>query len=223
MKIEITSDTGDVIRVWGHTLLEGVLDKAPPPLTVMDIGTGLGVVSTVFLSLEYDVTGISLGEGTSKNLSYDNYTHVKENLFDLDLPPVDIVWSGMMIEHMPNVNLFLEKCRRLTKPGGWFCIVAPSDETDVLVDGHLTFWTPAHLIYNLVIAGFDCSEALWYTEGRDLGLMVQRKDRPQVDLNYDRGDLEALAPYFPTPLVHRVTHPWLADNFEVDNEGSNTS
>ena len=181
--------------------------------SVIDVGAGKGVSSRVFLSRGFSVTGISLTGGMPENLKCERYTHVQEDLFTADIAPADIVWASMIIEHMPNVCLFLERCRELTKPLGLFCIVAPTDKTSLLVDGHLSFWTPAHLLLNLVHAGFDCSEANYYTQNRDIGLMVERKDRPPLELNYDRGDFKLLQPYLPVEFEHRRTNPWLPDRW----------
>ena len=205
--------SGEDAPINGKRLLGAILDIAPPPRTLTDVGIGVGLTSAVFLAYGYNVTGISLTDAPKTVNEHERYNHIKQDLFDADIPQADIVWASHVIEHMPNVGLFLEKCRQLTKPDGWFCIVAPSDPTFLQVDGHLSFWTPAHLIYNMVIAGFDCSEAFYQTHNRDIGLAVRRKDRPHVDLNYDRGDLETLSPYFPAPIVHRQTNPWLKDKF----------
>jgi len=220
MSIVVMTQDQEEIRLHGQRLLEYVLDKFPSPGSVTDVGTGAGFSAKVFLEFKYDVTGISLGDAPKSNTLHPKYTHIKKNVFDVELRHADILWCCHTLEHIPNVGMFLTKCRWLTKPGGMFCIVVPSDPTNLLVDGHLTFWTPAHLIYNLVLAGFNCKDAKWYTEGRDIALIVPRDDMPQVDLHYDSGDLEYLTPYFPVPLVHRQTSPWLADNFEVDNEDS---
>jgi len=215
MKVECRAldANGDELVIFGKKLIERITDEAPPPLTVTDIGVGAGIASCVFLEFGYKVTGVSLADRSKISLPYEQYTYIKEDFLEANVPQSDIVWASMVIEHMPNVGFFLERCRKLTKPDGWFCIVAPSDPTNLQVDGHLSFWTPAHLIYNMVVAGFDCSEARYYTQGRDIGLMVKRRDRPYVDLNYDYGDLLALSPYFPTPIIHRQTKPQLIDKF----------
>jgi len=213
VRLEVHSLDGSEVKLKGKKLLERVTDESPPPLTVIDVGVGLGIQSYIFASFGYDVIGISLEDPLPIVKEQKKYIHVKENLFNADLPQADIVWASHIIEHMPNVGLFLERVRSMTKPDGWVCIVAPSDQMNLMVDGHLTFWTPAHLIYNMVVAGFDCRKAKYYTLGRDISLMVRRKDRPHIDLNYDYGDLSVLSLYFPAPIIHRETSPWLRDNF----------
>lgn len=211
MKIGILIDNQvKFVTVYGEKLLAMVLKN--DPCSVIDVGTGCGISSMVFLHRGFTVTGISLTGGLPDNLRNERYTHIQENLFTADIAQADIVWASMIIEHMPNVGLFLERCKELTKPGGLLCIIAPSDPTDLLVDGHLNFWTPAHLLLNMVHAGLDCSEAKYYTKGRDIGLMVRRKDRPHIELNYDGGDFKLLQPYLPVEFEHRWTNPWLPDN-----------
>ena len=214
VSFEVTGRGNRPAHVFGRKLLGYVAEHYPAPQSVIDVGAGRGITSSVFLACKYDVTGISLGDAPSASLANAQYTHVKQSLFDVDLPQADIVWCSHVVEHVTDAGMFLTKCRWLVKPGGLFCIVVPSDPTDLLIDGHLSFWTPAHLIINLVHAGFNCKKAKWYTEGRDIALIIRRDDMPLVDLNYDQGDLRYLSPYFPCPLIPRSTNPWLADNFQ---------
>ena len=192
--------------MFGRRLLERVIEVTEP-CTVIDVGVGKGEQAQAFLDAGYTVTGVSLSESP---IEHDWYIHIQNRMEECPCEG-DIVWCSHTLEHTPNVGQFLRQCRQSTID--WFCIVVPNDRQNLLIDGHLTFWTPAHLMYNLVIAGFDCNKAKWYTEGRDIALMVQRVDRPHVDLNYDHGDLEKLAPYFPFTLIPRITDPWLPDHF----------
>ncbi len=177
---------------------------------VIDCAVGRGYHSQAFLSKGMNVTGIDIGPSY---LDHSNYRHIQKSFEHVRLDPVDLVWSCHTLEHVQNVGLMLTKFREWLKPDGWLAISVPSDNTHLMIDGHMTFWTPAHLIYNLVVNGWDCSEARFYTEGRDIALMVKRKLRPITNLNYDRGDLETLAPYFPVPIIARETDPWLEDKF----------
>ena len=212
MRIAISSVKGQTVPIYGHRMIERVLEGSKH-LTITDVGTGWGISSKIFLYYGYTVTGVALSEGLPSNLENERYTHIREDLFTAEIPQSDIVWASMVIEHMPNVGLFLERCKELTKPGGTLCIIAPTDPMHLLVEGHLTFWTPAHLLINLVHAGFDCSSAEWYTQGRDIGLMVRNDDRPELEWNYDHGDFKLLQPYLPVELVHRRTDPRLKDNW----------
>lgn len=195
--------------VYGGLLLNKMLESLCPKSTVLNVGVGGGLHSFLFMNEGHKVIGISPKPSHIKN---DQFTFIRGLIEDVDIPTVDAIWSSMTIEHSQNVGMFLTKCRESVKPGGWFGVVAPTDKNDLVVDGHLNFWTPVSLLYNMVIAGWDCKNAKWYTKGRDIGLMVQRVDRPDVELVYDGGDLEKLQPYFPVPVIPRDTNPWLKDN-----------
>ncbi len=181
--------------------------------TVIDVGVGSGASAKLLVERDYQVTGVSLSKSPFRK---KGYKHVRKDFEKTDLT-ADIVWCSHTLEHVQNVGSFLEKIKDTLNKDGWLCIVVPSDPTDLLIDGHLSFWTPAHLIYNLVVAGFDCSDARYYTEGRDIALMVQKKLRKKVKLNHDKGDYELLKDYFPVDMIPRETNPWLEDNFEDSN------
>ena len=209
-RVEYASFGG--MPIWGCRLLNYVLDELETVSTVLNVGVKHGIHSCLFMYEGHKVIGVS---PMTPNVEHELFTYIEGMLEDIDPPlisDVDVVWASMVLEHAQNVGDLLTKCRECLKPNGWFGVVVPSDKTDLLVDGHLSFWTPASLIYNMVMAGWDCKDARWYTQGRDIGLMVQRVDRPSVELDYDRGDLEKLQPYFPVPFEHRKTDPWLEDN-----------
>ena len=60
-------------------------------------------------------------------------------------------------------------------------------------------WNQGLLVYNLVAAGWDCSEARVSPlyGGYNLSVIVRRRKRPEVELRCDAGDIETLAPWFP--------------------------
>ena len=60
------------------------------------------------------------------------------------------------------------------------------------------------LLYNLILAGFDCSKASVGSYDYDLSVIV-RKTRAEfpVDLHFDEGDIDKLAAFFPVP-VHQA-------------------
>ena len=60
------------------------------------------------------------------------------------------------------------------------------------------------LLYNLVIAGFDCSEASCITYDYNIGIIVRKKeiDLTKLNLSFDKGDIEKLSKYFPMNVSH---------------------
>ena len=66
-----------------------------------------------------------------------------------------------------------------------------------IVGGHVSLWNAGLLLYNLILAGFDCSEASVKQYGYDISVVVQKKEAILPELNYDHGDIEVLAKFFP--------------------------
>jgi hypothetical protein len=53
------------------------------------------------------------------------------------------------------------------------------------------------LLYNLIIAGFDCSEASVKTYNYNCSVIVKKKPATLPKLRYDTGDIERLSQFFP--------------------------
>jgi len=167
-------------------LLEDAISKGPE--TVLDVAVGTGKHAQAFISTGSHVTGIDLTEAPCE---HPNYTHL-HNSFEVavhndlfETAPFDMIWSCHTLEHMPNVQAFLTGLHKLLKDDGWLYIAVPPFEMDRMHIGHLTYWTPAILIYNLICAGWDCRDAMWYTEYCSIGLCVQNK--PEIDLSWRTG------------------------------------
>jgi len=113
----------------------------------------------------------------------------------------DCIWASHVLEHQPNPNLFLQKVFSDLKDGGILAVTVPPMKPQI-VGGHLTLWNAGLLIYNLIIAGFDCSEAKIIKHGYNISVIVEkRKAELPEDLHYDRGDILKLAHFFPFPVT----------------------
>ena len=111
----------------------------------------------------------------------------------------DLVWCSHVLEHQKNVNLFLRKCYNLVATDGFLCITVPPLKHNI-VGGHLTLWNMGILIYNMVIAGIDCSSSMGKCYGYNISVIVRKTpliDIDKLDLLYDNGDLSKLQKYFP--------------------------
>lgn len=113
--------------------------------------------------------------------------------------PVDCIWASHVLEHMHNPGLALEKMRRDLKPDGILAITVPPPQP-FIVGGHVSLWNAGLLLYRLILAGFDCSDASVKTEPTDTSVIVRRKDAELPPLKHDKGDIEALARFFPLPV-----------------------
>lgn len=113
----------------------------------------------------------------------------------------DAVWACHVLEHQPNPGIFLQECRRRLKPGGLLFVTVPPMK-HAIVGGHVTLWNAGLLLYQLILAGFDCSKARVGTYGYNISVIVPNDATDLPELAYDDGDIERLARFFPVPVVH---------------------
>lgn len=102
--------------------------KAPlEGLRLLDIGCGGGLVAEPMRRLGAEVTAIDASERNVKtaiahaaplNLDIDYRTATVEALAEENTPPFDIVLNLEVVEHVADVDLFLETSASLLKPGG---------------------------------------------------------------------------------------------------------
>ena len=129
-----------------------------------------------------------------KNATY------KGNFNDLDIhKSYNGIWTAHCLEHQLNVNLFLKKIYSVLLDDGILCITVPVFKQNI-VSGHYTFWNAGLLLYNLVMAGFDCSNAKIKTYGYNISVIVKKKSFIMPQLKYDKPDLVTLQKYFPDGL-----------------------
>ena len=136
----------------------------------------------------------------------------RENVWTCDLQPpayfvgdylslkfteqFDSIWCSHVLEHQRNPGLFLEKIRNDVRPGGVVAITVPPYRTE-LVGGHIHLGNAGHLLYNMILAGFDCSKARVGVYGYNISVIVQRVDAVLPELSMDVGDIELLKQFFP--------------------------
>ena len=159
-----------------------------PIHTVLDIGCGDGKHSKKFKENKKLVTATDIGnfyEGTVQGF-YE----------ELEFEPHDLTWASHILEHQLNVNSFLKKVRKDTKLGGYCCITVPPLKHQI-VGGHLTLWNAGLLLYNLVLAGFDCKEAHIKTYNYNITIIAKAAEFELPFLAYDNGDITRLKPWLP--------------------------
>lgn len=150
--------------------------------TVLDVGSGEGHHAQVFREHGKDVTTLDFADAD-----------ICGDFLDVDIPHVDVIWCCHVLEHQPNVGAFLGKVLDHCKLA---VITVPPCKHNI-VGGHLTLWNSGLLLYNLVVAGFDCSEAQVGCYGYNISVIVEAKRRPEVPLKMDCGDIELLSGFFP--------------------------
>ena len=152
-------------------LLKAAISKQPE--TGLDIATGPDMHAVSFIAPGSKVKGVDVAPPEVIHKNYEHIASPYEKL-DVDDRQFDMVFSCHTLEHIPNVQHFLVALRGWLKDDGWLAISVPPSLQNRLHIGHLTLWTPAHLIYNLICAGWDCKLAKWYTEYCTIGLMVRK-------------------------------------------------
>lgn len=108
----------------------------------------------------------------------------------------DLVWCSHVLEHQPNANLFLRRCLSLIKDEGWLAITVPPLK-HFIVGGHVSLWNAGLVLYQLVMAGNDCSEAIVMNYDYNVTIIVRRRPIKVPHLDYDSGDINRLASFFP--------------------------
>jgi SAM-dependent methyltransferase len=125
----------------------------------------------------------------------------KGNFNEVDIDKkYDGVWSAHCLEHQLNVNSYLKKIGSITKEGGVICITVPPLK-HTIVGGHVSLWNAGLLLYNLVVAGFDCTDAKVFHYGYNISAIVKKKSFEMPELKFIGTDLGILRPYFPKNLV----------------------
>jgi hypothetical protein len=154
--------------------------------SVIDVGCGDQEHYKVFKGYEKNVTGVSLREPCD----------IMGDFMILDLPQVDCIWASHVMEHQLNVGHFICRCLALLKDDGILAITVPPMKPE-LAAGHFTLWTKELLVYNLVMAGLDCSGA-WVKEyGYNISVILRKNTVKLPKIGYDAGDLFKLNHLFP--------------------------
>jgi SAM-dependent methyltransferase len=183
----------------GHKILEKIVDKIKFN-TVLDVGAGECLQSNYLKKYKKKVYTCDFknidGAHCNSNIKYNflgNFLNIdfKEQKFDF-------VLASHILEHQHNPGLFIEKIKSVTATNGYVCIIVPIRKP-FITGGHLSIWNPGLLMYNLVMAGIDCSESYIQQLDYDICVITKNKqfDLKNIKLTYDRGDIDLLAQYFP--------------------------
>lgn len=178
--------------------------------SVLDIGAGSLEHTEVFLnnkkivdicdygnSIYYDKR-VTKNESKIRNRYIGDFNNIdfKDNY--------DAIWCSHILEHQLNVNTFLKKIHLLLRENGYLSIIVPPRKP-FIVGGHVTIWNAGLIIYNLILAGFDCSEECYIKQyDYNIGIIIKKKSIKELpkDLCMDRGDIELLSKYFPFDVKH---------------------
>ena len=108
----------------------------------------------------------------------------------------DLVWASHVLEHQPNLHNFILKILKVISNIGYLAIAVPPRKP-FIVSGHINLFNPGLLIYRLVLAGLDCSNAKVFQYDGNICFFGKVKKVNLPKLNYDVGDIEILSKFFP--------------------------
>jgi SAM-dependent methyltransferase len=172
--------------------------------SVLDIGSGAGRHADILEAQGKDVTAIDFGRSVYFQQKRSRRREIIGNYYEYKFRrQFDLVWASHVLEHQPNPNLFLRKIHADLKEDGWLAITVPPLKHEI-VGGHVTLWNAGLLLYQLIMAGFDCREAwikkYWY----NISVIVKKKSiRSLPELHYDSGDIDRLQAFFPAGCGER--------------------
>lgn len=162
--------------------------------TVLDIGAGQGLHADAFRAAGKSVLTLDQADHWGRaDVRVPFLEFAADRRFDL-------VWCSHVLEHQLDVNAFLRKVFAHVAPGGSFAITVPPMKPEI-VGGHVTLWNEGLLLYNLVLAGFDCAAVSVKRYGYNISVIgpAIAAELP-ADLAFDAGDIEKLARFFPCPV-----------------------
>jgi len=114
----------------------------------------------------------------------------------------DGIHAAHVLEHQLNPHNFLKKIYSDLKEGGILCITVPPMKQKI-VGGHVTLWNAGLVLYHLILAGFDCSEANIKTYGYNISVIIKKKPNSikYDNLVYDNADMDIIRQYIPKNIV----------------------
>jgi len=151
------------------TLLKLLKDHINDFNSLLDIGSAAGNCSDIFKFLGKDVTRVEHLEIYDAEYRTDFITTNFNKKFDC-------IWASQVLEHQRNIGLFLNKCFDDLNDNGILAVTVPYQTNNNCLElGHPVIFNPLNLIYNLVIAGFDCSEIKLKVYDFNIGIILKKK------------------------------------------------
>jgi SAM-dependent methyltransferase len=182
--------------MWSTEALNKCLEMKPK--RVLDIGSGNGEHAAEFRKAGADVTEIEPNPPYRPHVWQAKYEDIHwPELASSPWIKYDLIWLSHVLEHQQNTHDFLQI---LHLHGGKSAITVPPAKKEI-VGGHLTMWNAGLLLYNLVMANFDCRTAKVKTYDYNISVIVDNEWVPLPSgLKHDEGDIELLADRFPIPV-----------------------
>lgn len=163
------------------------------------VGDGLNEHASAFK--EHGKTVITVDKNHPADFEYDYRLHPSWLQYDC-------IWSSHMLEHCVNPGAILKKMHDNLKKGGILAITVPP-ALDYVVIGHPIRWDAGHLAYNLVLAGFDCRQAMFKKYGYNISVILHKKSIELHNIKMGGKDADQINQYLPEGLK-------LGDKSDID-------
>lgn len=158
--------------------------------TVLDVGSGGVGHPDIFRGLGKEVHTCDMTPQygpTYLGNFLDIHSEIPDNHYD-------VIWCSHTLEHQMNPGIFLSLMKKKLKPGGLLALTVPPMK-HYIVAGHVNHWTAGMLLLNLVLVGFDCSEA------------IIKAPKPEKFQGYPSG-VKSIEPYDISVLVPKNDINW---------------
>lgn len=181
--------------MFGHLAFEKIINNYEFS-TVLDIGCGKGDHTKLFEQYNKKVTSINLSKVKGLDVIIGDYNNIKFK------KPFDCIWACHVLEHQFNIKSFLEKIHQDLREEGILCITVPPLK-HAIVGGHYSLWNAGLLIYNLIIAGFDCKNIKIKKYGYNISIILPKKTAILPNnLPKDKGEIELINNFAPDFFKH---------------------
>ncbi|MDP1604444.1 MAG: class I SAM-dependent methyltransferase [Legionella sp.] len=203
-----------------------VLDILKENDKVLEVGSGNLSFMQLAKNKNIDITGLEINSNMNTlaeklNLNLINKTIEEYSLIHEDIK-YDAIVSFHVIEHVSDIDSFINSCLKILNPGGLFIVALPNNQSFISIDPvaimnmppyHLTLWTPASLIetaklYNLTIVDIVTHKMQvdyigWFNQClynflRDkigiLGRIISKIIRPVVTFFIKKGFIKLTSP-----------------------------
>lgn len=176
--------------------------------SVLDVGFGKGGASLYFASKGKEVTSLGLNINSyeypkEQFKEYGIVTKDSEFLSFKSDKKFDAIWMSHVLEHTLNVGLFLDHAKDLLSDEGWLFIMVPPYE-GLVCGGHLTTgWNIGHLMYTLLVSGFNIKDGHYIKIGYNVCAFVQKSKTALPQLRCDYGDLNTTSEQWPLYIINQ--------------------
>lgn len=155
--------------------------------TVLDVCDGTLEHTRLFQAAGKTVTTVDIRQSSAYLNGWE----------DVEDSPFDVVWSSHVLQHAPNSVAFLQKLAADCKDGGIIAVTVPIAKTQIF-GGDVSSWTAGQLIYQLVLAGLNCSNVRIKTYAGNISAIITKHGIKIPKLMWEPGDLGKLQPFLPS-------------------------